>query len=49
MTDSKLSEAAKLLGRKGGMKGGIARAKKLSPKRRTEIARKAANVRWGNA
>jgi len=28
--------------------GGRARAKKLSKKRRVEIARHAANVRWGN-
>lgn len=34
------------LGRQGGLKGGKARADKLSPERRTEIARKAAAVRW---
>lgn len=34
------------LGRQGGLKGGIARAKKLSPERRKEIARKAAATRW---
>ena len=34
------------LGRKGGAKGGRARAKKLSPERRSEIARKAAQARW---
>jgi hypothetical protein len=28
--------------------GGYARAKKLSPKERSDIASKAANVRWGN-
>lgn len=33
--------------RKGGLKGGKARAKKLSAKRRTEIAKKAARARWG--
>ncbi len=32
--------------RKGGKKGGPARAKKLSAKRRSEIAKKAANARW---
>ena len=37
---------AKALGRKGGLKGGKARAKKLSAKRRQEIARKAAQARW---
>ncbi|MEQ9400139.1 MAG: hypothetical protein RJQ04_13340 [Longimicrobiales bacterium] len=35
------------LGRKGGKKGGKARAEKLSAERRSEIARKAARARWG--
>ncbi len=39
--------AAVALGRLGGKKGGPARAKKLSKKRRSEIAAKAAQVRWG--
>ena len=34
------------LGRLGGKKGGKARAKKLSAKRRREIAIKAAETRW---
>lgn len=34
------------LGRLGGLKGGRARAAKLSPKRRVEIAKKAALARW---
>jgi hypothetical protein len=34
------------LGRKGGMKGGPARAAALSPARRREIARLAARARW---
>lgn len=34
------------LGRQGGLKGGRARAKKLTPERRQEIARKAAAARW---
>ena len=38
--------AAVALGRLGGKKGGKARAMKLSAERRTEIARKAAMVRW---
>lgn len=38
--------AAVALGRLGGKKGGPARAKKLSKKRRSEIARKAAEKRW---
>ena len=35
------------LGRLGGLKGGKARAKKLTAKQRTEIAKKAARTRWG--
>ena len=38
--------AAVVLGRLGGLKGGPARAAKLSAKERSEIARKAANARW---
>lgn len=36
------------LGRLGGLKGGPARAHKLSAKQRREIAIKAARARWGN-
>jgi hypothetical protein len=36
------------LGRLGGLKGGKARAEKLSAKKRKEIARKAAISRWGD-
>ena len=36
-------------GRLGGLKGGEARAKKLSAKRRKEIAKKAADARWGKS
>jgi hypothetical protein len=39
--------AAVELGRLGGLKGGKARDKKLSKKRKSEIARKAAEKRWG--
>jgi hypothetical protein len=39
--------AAAALGRLGGLKGGKARAKSLSAKRRSEIAKKAAQKRWG--
>jgi hypothetical protein len=39
--------AAVELGRLGGLKGGKARAAKLSQKRRSEIAKKAAAIRWG--
>ena len=38
--------AAVALGRKGGLKGGKARAAKLSPEERSAIARKAATARW---
>ena len=38
--------AAVALGRKGGLKGGKARAEALSPKKRKEIAKKAAKARW---
>lgn len=38
--------AAVALGKLGGAKGGPARAAKLSPKRRSEIATKAAAARW---
>ena len=38
--------AAVELGRLGGLKGGKARAAKLSAKRRTEIAKKAAKARY---
>ncbi len=38
--------AAVALGRRGGLKGGTARARKLSPEERSEIARVAAHARW---
>jgi hypothetical protein len=43
----KKNKAAQALGKLGGLKGGPARAKKLSPEQRTEIAQKAAKARWG--
>jgi hypothetical protein len=39
--------AAVALGRLGGLKGGKARAKALSPAKKKAIARKAAAARWG--
>ena len=39
--------AAVALGRLGGKVGGKARAAKLTPEERAEIARKAARKRWG--
>ena len=38
--------AAVALGKLGGMKGGRARAAKLTPQERKEIAQRAAKVRW---
>jgi hypothetical protein len=40
--------AAVALGRKGGLKGGPARAKKLGKKKLSEAARKAAAARWNH-
>jgi hypothetical protein len=39
--------AAVALGRKGGLKGGPARARKMTKKQRSEAAKKAARARWG--
>jgi hypothetical protein len=44
--DSAKDPAAVELGRRGGLKGGKARAAKLSPERRSEIAHAAAIARW---
>lgn len=43
---SKKNPAAVSLGRLGGLKGGKARAMKLSATKRKEIAQKAAQARW---
>ena len=43
---SAISEYLAKIGRKGGLKGGKARAEKLSSKRRSAIARTAASERW---
>lgn len=40
------NQAAVMLGRLGGKKGGPARAAKLSPRKRKAIAKKAAQARW---
>lgn len=37
---------AQISGRRGGQKGGNARAEKLTPEQRSAIARKAALARW---
>jgi hypothetical protein len=44
-TNAALRKAARLLSKKGN----AARQRKLSPERRTEIARKAAQTRWSAA
>ncbi len=44
--DEGKNPAAVALGRKGGQKGGYLRAAKLSPEKRKEIAKNAANKRW---
>lgn len=41
--------AAVSLGRRGGLKGGVARAKSLTSKQRSTIARNAAKARWKKA
>lgn len=45
-TEDGKDPAAVSLGRKGGLKGGAARARKLTPEQRAEIAKKAAQARW---
>lgn len=45
-TDDGRDLAAVMLGRRGGLKGGKARADALSPERRREIAKRAAAARW---
>lgn len=44
--DSGKNPAAVALGRLGGLKGGKARAAKLTPARRKAIAKQAAKARW---
>jgi len=45
-TTGKKNPAAVALGRLGGLKGGKARAKSMSARKRSAIAKKAATVRW---
>jgi hypothetical protein len=42
-----IREIMREMGRRGGLKGGKARAENLSAKKRKEIAIKAAKKRWG--
>ena len=46
--ESTKNRAAVELGRLGGLKGGPARAAKLSAEERSAIAKKAAQKRWGD-
>lgn len=48
-TDGDKDPAAVSLGRRGGARGGPARAAKLTPERRREIARAAVAARWAKA
>lgn len=48
-TDEKKDIAAVELGRRGGLKGGPPRAKKLTPKQRGESVRKGAQARLNKA
>ena len=45
--DGKTQEERKEFARSGGQVGGKARANALTPDQRAEIARKAAEARWG--
>jgi hypothetical protein len=46
MATKEKNPAAVALGKLGGLKGGKARAAKLTPEERKEIAQKAAKSRW---
>ena len=46
-TDPGKDPAAVAMGRKGGLKGGPARANKLGKKKLSEIGKKMAAARWG--
>jgi hypothetical protein len=47
--DKPAKTSAQTNGRNGGLKGGKARAEKLSAEQRSEIAQKAAKARWAKA
>ena len=48
-SSKKKNPAAVMLGRLGGLKGGPARAAKLTPEQLSESARKAVQARWAKA
>lgn len=47
LTPEQIAQARKQIGEEIGHLGGKARAAKLTPKRRKQIAKKAAQARWG--
>jgi hypothetical protein len=47
MSRTEISKAAKTLSKLGSSKGGLARAERMTPEERKEVASKAASVRWG--
>jgi len=49
IVDPSKNPHAVALGRLGGLKGGDARAAALSPRKRSQIAAKAAKARWGKS
>jgi hypothetical protein len=49
MHQSEKDPAAVELGRRGGERGGKARAEKMTPEERSEAARQAAQARWRKA
>jgi len=49
MSKKELQAAARALGRRGGLKGGHARAASLTPEERSRQARHAVKARWAKA
>ena len=47
--DEARKEIMREMGKRGGQKGGKARAATLTPEQRSEIAQKAASKRWGKS
>ena len=47
ISDNEISAVMREMGRRGGLKGGKARAATLSAAKRKKIAKKAAAARWG--
>ncbi len=47
MSETEISKAARTLSKLGASKGGLARAEKMTPEQRKEVAQKAAEARWG--